>query len=1323
MGIKSKILIPTLSITIVVAIAIMVSNIIMFSGFVDAATIEEVASANRVVTDRLELLQAQAEAVALSMSRQPDISDEIEAGDRDALLANARALQNESGVEFCTITDPNGVVIVRTHEPDVFGDSVIGQANIESATYGKQLTAIEAGSVVRLSVRSGAPVFDESGDIAGVVSVGFRLDTADFADKIKATTGCETTIVLGDERVSTTVLGENGVRVVGTRADEHIAKTVLAGNEYSGRVDIMGRIAVCRYSPLYGPDSQPVGMIFVGQYLEEETKTTTAFIQGGSVILFVMLAASVVIILLVVGRIVKPIRAMTEAASALAVGNTDLDIRLNTKDETKTLADAFNSMIENTRRQVALVESIAAGDMSISLKPRSEQDLMNRALEKLNATIKAQAAEISEEHERIRLMFNSTPEVCRLWDRDYNLIECNDAVVTLFGLKNKQEYLERYIELSPKFQPDGRLSLEKSRALVRETFEKGVCAYEWVYQLPDGTPVPAECTMVRIPFGNDFVVAGYARDLREHKKMMAEIERRDRLLRTVNNASDLLLRADPKAFGNTLQMCMGMMGRAVGADRMRVIKNSWEDGLFYRSLLYEWCENVPPMKGTVFTTKVSYLETTPVMLDMMLRRGHVHSTVNDMPASDQKWFRDQGVQAILMYPVFAGNQFWGMVGFDNCHDERLFTETEVSIMQSGGMIVANALLRNENIIDLSDASVKLETALRDAESANSAKSNFLAQMSHEIRTPLNAVVGLSEVALDEENLDSEMEDRLEKIYSSGMTILSIVNDILDISKIESGKFELYPSQYDTPSLINDIITLNIVRIGEKPIEFKLHIDENIPGKLYGDDLRVKQIFNNLLSNAFKYTNAGTVEWRVGFEREGDSVWLVSSVRDTGVGMKPEAIGKLFSDYIQVDASTNRKVEGTGLGLAIGRRLSKMMDGDITVESEYSKGSTFYVRLRQEFINEAPIGKAVAENLMNLRFRLAKRDKNSTAARVNLSYAHILVVDDIPTNLDVVKGMMKPYKMKIDCALSGAQAIKMIRAGTPRYAAVFMDHMMPEMDGIEATRIIREEIGTEYAENLPIIALTANAIVGNEEMFLSRGFQAFLSKPIDMSKLDAVLRRWVRDRNKETSDEEAPSSKKECLIRAANRSESKKINGLDIEKAAERFGGDMEVLYEVLRSYAAGTRPLLRDLRNLLESGDMPGYAITVHGIKGSSYGILAKEIGKLAEGLEKRAKDGDVDAVRAGHVQFELSVDSFLDELDSLLSTKAEDKPMAERPDPAILLELREACARFDMDRVDAAMELLEAKSYKNGGDFVAWLRERVSEMAFEEIIEMRLPE
>ena len=414
--------------------------------------------------------------------------------------------------------------------------------------------------------------------------------------------------------------------------------------------------------------------------------------------------------------------------------------------------------------------------------------------------------------------------------------------------------------------------------------------------------------------------------------------------------------------------------------------------------------------------------------------------------------------------------------------------------------------------------IRIERGRVKSDSENRQKSMFLANMSHEIRTPLNAVIGLSELTLDSgDPLGEDIEDKLEKIRASGMVILNIVNDILDISKLESGKFEIFAAKYDTPSLINDVVAFNSVRIGEKPIALKLDVDENLPCSLYGDDLRVKQIFNNLLSNAFKYTESGTVEWRVSFDRDGDAFRLVSSVRDTGIGISPENMEKLFSEYNQVDAAANRKVEGTGLGLAITKRFVEMMGGSITVESEYGKGTAFHVRLRQEVAVATPIGGEVARNLMDMRYALAKRRRHGKGGRIQLPYARVLVVDDIVTNLDVAKGMLKPYGLKIDCVTGGSRAVELIRAGNPRYSAIFMDHMMPEMDGIEATRIIREEIGTEYAENIPVIALTANAIVGNEDMFLSRGFQGFISKPIDMAKLDAVLRRWVRDRSREPEE--------------------------------------------------------------------------------------------------------------------------------------------------------------------------------------------------------------
>ncbi len=627
---------------------------------------------------------------------------------------------------------------------------------------------------------------------------------------------------------------------------------------------------------------------------------------------------------------------------------------------------------------------------------------------------------------------------------------------------------------------------------------------------------------------------------------------------------------------------------------------------------------------------------------------------------------------------------------------------------------------------LSGILVHLDRIRLKADSENKQKSLFLANMSHEIRTPLNAVIGLSELALASDRLERYIEDTLEKIHASGMVILGIVNDILDISKLESGKLEFYHTRYDTPSLINDVMAFNIVRIGEKPIQMKLDVDENLPGALYGDDLRIKQIFNNLLSNAFKYTNSGTVEWRISFERDEEAVWLSSSVRDTGIGIRPEDMEKLFSEYKQLDGKANRKVEGTGLGLAITKRFVEMMGGSITVESEYGRGTTFKVRLRQIVALDMPIGRETAKNLMDMRYTQAKRGGNTNRARVDLSYAHVLVVDDVATNIEVARGMLKPYGLKVDSAACGREAIEMIRAGVPRYSAVFMDHMMPEMDGVETLRAIRKEIGTEYARNVPIIALTANAIVGNEEIFLSKGFQAFLSKPIDVGRLDAALRRWVRDKERENAlDEASPADAERGPENAHIPQDNLKIAGFDYEKALERFSGDAAAVVAVLRSYVVGTRPLLHSLREYLNTGDLPSYAIIVHGIKGSSYGIQAREVGRLAEALEKAAKADDMESVTAAHGPFEKTAEVLLDELDRALYEidAATAAPVAQRPDPKLLRELREACGAFEMDRVDAIMEKLTSSRYEDGEELVVWLREKVADMAFEEIAAMTMPQ
>jgi len=517
----------------------------------------------------------------------------------------------------------------------------------------------------------------------------------------------------------------------------------------------------------------------------------------------------------------------------------------------------------------------------------------------------------------------------------------------------------------------------------------------------------------------------------------------------------------------------------------------------------------------------------------------------------------------------------------------------------------------------------------EAEESSKSKSTFLATMSHEMRTPLNAVIGLSELTLDGK-ISGEEKENIEKVYTAGMVLLGIINDILDISKIESGKFELNPVEYSLPSLINDTITLNTMRIEEKPISFKLFIEETLPSELYGDDLRIKQIFNNILSNAFKYTKAGIVEWHISWDRNGDDIWLTSSVKDSGIGIRKEDMDRLFQNYSQIDIKSHRKIEGTGLGLSLTKHMLEMMGGNIVVDSEYGKGSTFTIRFKQGYVNDIPIGPTVVEKLKNFKFIDEKHQQHARLVRLPLPYARVLVVDDVEPNLVVVKGILKPYGMQVDCVTSGKDAIAQIKKRI-RYNAVFMDHMMPEMDGIEATRIIRNEIDNDIAKTVPIIALTANAIRGNEEMFLHAGFQAFLSKPIDINVMDAVIRQWVRDKTQE-GDEAVSESIIELRAESGKKS-MKEIPGIDMEKAMDQLGDDEEILELTLQSFVDNTPPVLDKVRNFSEE-KVADYVITVHGVKGICRNMCAEEIASLAANLEQAGKSGDIDFIKRNNDAF-----------------------------------------------------------------------------------------
>ena len=384
-----------------------------------------------------------------------------------------------------------------------------------------------------------------------------------------------------------------------------------------------------------------------------------------------------------------------------------------------------------------------------------------------------------------------------------------------------------------------------------------------------------------------------------------------------------------------------------------------------------------------------------------------------------------------------------------------------------------------------------------------AKSTFLAKMSHEIRTPMNAIIGISQIELQKEALPPANAGALEKIYSASKGLLGIINDVLDLSKIESGRFALSPHRYNLPNLISDTVQLNMMRIGQKPIDFVLQVDPHLPLTLCGDALRLRQILDNLISNAVKYTEKGYVKLSVGRVTEPDRFLLSFAVEDTGLGIPAEDQAMLFAEYFRINTRLDSANEGTGLGLNITKQLVDLMGGKIAVQSAYGKGSKFTVTLEQEEAEGCGvIGEELAGRLQSFSHKNEQRCARPQIVHQPAPRGKVLVVDDIEINLYVTEGLLAPYQLDVHTAANGFAAVDQILSGS-QYDIIFMDHMMPLMDGIETVQKLRA-----FHYTGAIVALTANALTGNAEMFAQSGFDGFISKPIDVEELDRMLRKFI-----------------------------------------------------------------------------------------------------------------------------------------------------------------------------------------------------------------------
>ena len=827
---------------------------------------------------------------------------------------------------------------------------------------------------------------------------------------------------------------------------------------------------------------------------------------------------------------------------------------------------------------------------------------------------------MEEAEHRVNDMLNSTMEACFLWDEAGNIVAYNRESAHVFGLPDDlspEEFSKIYFSIQPEFLPDGEKTETVRMKILNEALNKGFSQVVARLAKYDGTKIYVNVTVARITWISTYRFIVYHHDMTE--LMKKEIE-----ARAANERIQIMLDSAP--------YCIYFLTK----DSVCLECNQAAVDLFELSSKQEFSE-----RYSEFSPK--YQPCGRLSIEWRLEIL-------------EKAFYEDCDSFEWMHQNLNGE----LIPCEITIIRTQYQKNDVILVYTRDLREIKA--KEQQMRKIAEKEQEAEIKMKAAEAANEAKSQFLANMSHEIRTPMNAVLGMSELLL-QEKLNKRQFRYANDIKTSAMVLLEIINDILDVSKIQAGKFNLVPVHYDFNILIDNIGSIAQFMAENKKIDFKLTMQKHELICLYGDNLRLRQVLLNLLGNAIKFTEKGYVQLAVYITDE--TVKII--VSDSGVGIPEKNIPTLFDAFEQADVEKHRNKTGTGLGLTISKSIVEMMGGHITVESVYGKGTSFHVEIPKILGDESLIP------------RLDEKDVIIYAPDVN-----ILVVDDNKTNLNVACGLLQLCKISTETAESGKQAIELLQQ--KKYDIVFMDHRMPNMNGIEATKIIRS-----LGIRVPIIALTASVVIGAKEMMLDAGMNDYLGKPIVKTELMSILRKWVPADKLLEPPYEAYNENNENYEHNEFWDQIEQIEGLDFYSGLNRVDGQRGVYKKSLKLITQEIEKSEENLPRFLSDKDMENFRIEVHGIKGALANIGVMELSAKAFELEKASIRSDDDFCISNLPDFIKGLSDLNDKLKEAFALIRQSEDQAELPPdvPFIFQRMTKAFSEVDLVLIDKEIENL----------------------------------